>query len=166
MNLLSIHPLVKYKQFLMDFQLTLVTDSLLAAGMITYSLASTRWLQCLQCAIPEMWYFSMLAEDQIFRSAQFSSKQQNNWPGLRASKPETDLCRKPGPNWHNKGCRSLLKSYPELWVLSTWKAIPEFALEWPGVFLYEQLSGPCLCPVSGELDGSMGFFLSESLNHK
>lgn len=44
MNLLFIHPLVKYKQFLMDLQLTLVTDSLLAAGMITYSLASTRRL--------------------------------------------------------------------------------------------------------------------------
>lgn len=89
MNLLSVHPLVKYKQFLMDLQLTLVTDSLLAAGMITYSLASTRRLRCLQCAIPKTWYF---AEDQIFRSAQFSSKQQNNWPELRASKPETDLC--------------------------------------------------------------------------
>lgn len=89
MNLLSIHPFVKYKQFLMDLQRTLVTDSLLAAGMITYSLASTRRLRCLQCAIPKTWYF---AEDQIFRSVQFSSKQQNNWPELRASKPEPDLC--------------------------------------------------------------------------
>jgi len=74
MNLRSIYPLVKYKQFLMDLQLTLVTDSLLAAGMITYSLASTRRRRCLQCVIPETWYFSMLVGDQIFKSAQFSCK--------------------------------------------------------------------------------------------
>lgn len=44
MNLLLIYPLVKYKQFLIDLQLTPGTDSLLVAGMIAYNLASTRQL--------------------------------------------------------------------------------------------------------------------------
>lgn len=91
MNLLFIHPLVKRKQFLMDLQLTLVTDSLLAAGMITYSLASTRRLPCLQRATPEMWYFSMLPK--IRSSHLFNSYLSNKTTGQRASKLcfETDI---------------------------------------------------------------------------
>lgn len=166
MSILNNHPLVKYKQCLIDLKLIWVTDSLLAAGMITYSLASTRELWCLWCAIPETWYFSLLSEDHIVRSAQCSSKQQNNYPGLRASKLETDPCRKSGLNCQNKGCGSLLNGCPKLRVLSSWKATPEFALEQPGLFVYEQLSWPCLRPILGDLDASIGFFLSEKLNHK
>lgn len=91
-NLLSIHALVKYKKFLMDLQLTLVTDSLLAAGMITHSLANTRRLWCLQCAIPEMWYFSMLPKirSSDLLSSHLSSKttgqswEPANWRPISA----------------------------------------------------------------------------------
>lgn len=165
MNLLSIHPLVKYKQFLMDLQLTLVTDSLLAAGVITYSLASTRWLQCLQCAIPETWYFSMLlktrSSDRL--SSHPSSKttgqswEPANWRLISAENlPQTGIIRGADLFWKvtpSCGCWALGK----LSIISTQATC---------FFLYEQLSGPCLRPVSGELDASVGFFLSESLDHK
>lgn len=108
MNLLFIRPLVKYKQLMMDLQLTLVTDSLLAAGMITYSLASTRWLQCLQCATPKTWYFSMLLE---IRSSDLLSSYLRSKTGQRASKLcfETDLCWKLCLNGCIKRGRSPLK---------------------------------------------------------
>lgn len=109
MNLLFIHRLVKYKQFLMDLQLTLVTDSLLAAGMITYCLARTRWLQCLQCATPKMWYFSVLLK--IRSPDLLSSYLSRKTIGQRASKLcfETDLCWKLCLNGCIKRGRSPLK---------------------------------------------------------
>lgn len=165
MNLLFIRPLVKYKQFLMDLQLTPVTDSLLAAGMITYSLASTRRLRCLQCATLETWYFSMLL--RIRSSDLLSSHLSSKTTGQRASKLwfQTDLCWKPG-------LKGVLKGTDLLWNVS---------LSCERWMLGNQALNAQLCELgfsiwtvkqtlpmshSRELDALMGFFLSESLDHK